>query len=174
MKKLSLTQWIGASAGIAVVAIFLMTGGTVLSLFSSANGQVKGVSTEKTVEAVDTINTENNTQKMDTSIPGLQIKDEVVGTGTEAVKGSTVSVHYVGTLTNGTKFDSSVDRGTPFEFKIGEGRVIQGWEKGLVGMKVGGKRTLTIAPELGYGAQAIGPIPPNSTLVFEIQLLDVK
>ncbi|KKW43214.1 MAG: FKBP-type peptidyl-prolyl cis-trans isomerase [Parcubacteria group bacterium GW2011_GWA2_56_21] len=75
---------------------------------------------------------------------------------------------------NGTKFDSSYDRNQPFQFKLGEGRVIQGWEQGFAGMRVGGKRTLVIPPELGYGAQGIGPIPPNATLVFEVELLEVS
>ena len=107
-------------------------------------------------------------------IQGLTITDIKVGTGAEAVSGSTVTVHYTGWLTNGTKFDSSLDRDAPFTFTIGAGQVISGWEKGVAGMKVGGKRKLTIAPELGYGARGIGPIPPNSTLVFEVELLKVK
>lgn len=105
---------------------------------------------------------------------GLEIEEIKVGTGKEAKSGTTVSVHYTGKLKNGTKFDSSVDRGIPFEFPLGAGRVIQGWDKGVAGMKEGGKRKLTIAPALGYGSQAVGPIPPNSTLVFEVELLAVK
>ncbi|MFA6365182.1 MAG: FKBP-type peptidyl-prolyl cis-trans isomerase [Candidatus Paceibacterota bacterium] len=107
---------------------------------------------------------------------GLEIIDEVVGTGTEAVAGKTVSVHYVGTLTNGKKFDSSRDRGTPFSFNLGAGEVIKGWDQGVAGMKVGGKRKLTIAPELAYGSREVGGglIPANSTLVFEVELLDIK
>jgi FKBP-type peptidyl-prolyl cis-trans isomerase len=105
----------------------------------------------------------------------LQIEDLSTGSGTEATEGRTVSVHYTGTLTNGEKFDSSLDRGRPFEFTLGAGRVIKGWEQGVLGMKVGGKRKLTIPPELGYGARGFPPvIPANSTLVFEIELLGVK
>ena len=105
----------------------------------------------------------------------LKIEDMVVGTGAEAVKGKQVSVHYTGWLTDGKKFDSSKDRGQPFQFALGRGQVIQGWDDGVAGMKVGGKRKLTIPPELGYGAAgAGGVIPPNATLVFEVELLGVK
>jgi FKBP-type peptidyl-prolyl cis-trans isomerase len=104
----------------------------------------------------------------------LTIQDEVVGTGTEATAGKSVTVNYAGTLTNGTKFDSSYDRGTPFSFNLGAGEVIQGWDQGVAGMKVGGKRKLTIPPGLGYGAQTVGSIPANSTLIFEIELLSVE
>ena len=104
----------------------------------------------------------------------LSSTDEVVGTGDEAVAGKTVSVNYVGTLTDGTKFDSSYDRNQPFEFALGGGQVIKGWDQGVVGMKVGGKRKLVIPPDLGYGAKANGKIPANSTLVFEVELLSVK
>lgn len=105
----------------------------------------------------------------------LQKEDVKVGTGTEATPGKTVTVHYVGTLTNGSKFDSSRDRGQGFTFRLGAGMVIQGWDQGVAGMKVGGVRKLTIPPELGYGARGFPPvIPPNSTLVFEVELLDVR
>ena len=107
-------------------------------------------------------------------VNGVLVEDIVEGDGAVAQKGDTVSVHYTGTLEDGTKFDSSKDRGQPFEFRIGQGRVIQGWEEGVPGMKVGGVRKLTIPPEMGYGARAVGPIPPNSTLVFEIELLAVN
>ncbi len=105
----------------------------------------------------------------------LEITDLVVGTGAEATHGVQVDVHYTGWLTDGTKFDSSLDRGKPFSFPLGGGRVIKGWDQGVLGMKVGGKRKLTIAPELGYGARgAGGVIPPNSTLVFEVELLGIN
>ena len=104
---------------------------------------------------------------------GLKAEDIVTGTGQEAVTGSTLTVNYKGTLLNGTQFDSSYDRGQPFTFVVGAGQVIAGWDQGLVGMKVGGKRRLTIPPELGYGSQAAGTIPANSTLVFEVELLKV-
>src|ERR1051326_116459 len=106
---------------------------------------------------------------------GLKYTDEQVGTGAEATAGKTAVVHYTGWLMNGTKFDSSVDRNQPFSFPLGAGQVIKGWDEGVMGMKVGGKRTLIIPPALGYGARgAGGVIPPNATLKFEVQLLDVK
>ena len=105
----------------------------------------------------------------------LQIEDLKVGEGAEAKHGKEVTVHYTGWLTNGKKFDSSKDRNKKFKFKIGAGRVIKGWEKGVAGMKVGGKRKLTIPPDMGYGAAgAGGVIPPNATLLFEIELFNVK
>jgi FKBP-type peptidyl-prolyl cis-trans isomerase len=97
----------------------------------------------------------------------------VVGTGTEAKAGQTVSVHYTGYLTNGKKFDSSVDRGQPFSFALGAGQVIKGWDEGVAGMKIGGKRRLIIPAALGYGATAQGSIPANSELVFDVELLKV-
>lgn len=110
---------------------------------------------------------------MTTTPSGLQYRDDAVGTGAEARAGQNVSVHYTGTLLDGKKFDSSRDRGQPFQFPLGGGRVIEGWDEGVAGMKVGGRRTLVIPPELGYGSRAIGPIPPNSTLVFDVELLGV-
>ncbi len=104
---------------------------------------------------------------------GLLIEDTLVGTGEEALVGKKVTVHYTGTFADGTKFDSSLDRGTPFEFSLGAGEVIKGWDQGVAGMKVGGKRKLVIPPDLGYGDRAIGPIPANSTLYFEVELLGV-
>lgn len=110
---------------------------------------------------------------------GLQYEDKVVGDGAEAAAGNQVSVHYTGWLQNadgsaGTKFDSSKDRGDPFQFPLGGGNVIKGWDEGVQGMKVGGTRTLIIPAALGYGARgAGGVIPPNATLIFEVDLLDV-
>jgi FKBP-type peptidyl-prolyl cis-trans isomerase FkpA len=112
------------------------------------------------------------------AIPGpdkLQIIDDVVGTGREAKAGDTVTVHYTGTLMNGTKFDSSRDHGKPFDFKLGTGAVIKGWDQGVAGMKVGGKRRLVIPADLGYGDKGSPPtIPPKAGLKFDVELLDVK
>ena len=112
---------------------------------------------------------------MQTTSSGLQYEDLTVGNGPSPQTGQTAVVHYTGWLDNGTKFDSSVDRGRPFEFPVGQGRVIKGWDEGVATMKVGGKRKLVIPPDLGYGAQgAGGVIPPNARLTFEVELLGVK
>lgn len=105
---------------------------------------------------------------------GLRYEDLTPGSGASPKPGQTVIVHYVGTLLNGNKFDSSRDRNRPFEFEIGEGRVIRGWDEGVMSMKMNGKRKLIIPPHLGYGSRDMGVIPPNSTLVFEVELLGVK
>ncbi len=105
----------------------------------------------------------------------LIIEELTVGDGATAAAGQSVSVHYTGWLTDGTKFDSSVDRNDPFEFNLGRGQVIAGWDQGVAGMQVGGKRKLTIPPEMGYGERgAGGVIPPNATLVFDVELLGVR
>jgi len=104
----------------------------------------------------------------------LVVNDVRFGVGEEVKVGDTVSVHYIGTLQDGFEFDNSNKRGTPFTFTIGEGRVIKGWEDGIVGMKVGGARILVIPPALGYGSAGFGPIPPNAPLVFSIELLEIK
>ena len=109
------------------------------------------------------------------TVAKLEIHDDVVGTGAEAKTGKKVKVHYTGTLLNGEKFDSSRDRNEPFEFTLGQGQVIKGWDEGVVGMKVGGKRTLTIPSDLGYGDKGSPPkIPPNATLHFIIELKKIK
>lgn len=105
----------------------------------------------------------------------LKVEELEAGSGAEAQPGKTVTVHYVGTLADGKKFDSSRDRNEGFSFRLGAGQVISGWDQGVPGMKVGGKRRLTIPPELGYGPMGYPPvIPPNSTLVFEVELLEVR
>ncbi|MEZ4734489.1 MAG: FKBP-type peptidyl-prolyl cis-trans isomerase [Caldilineaceae bacterium] len=110
-----------------------------------------------------------------TTATGLKYYDFVVGNGATPQKGQQVFVHYTGWLTDGKKFDSSLDHGEPLVFPIGAGQVIRGWDEGVLSMKVGGKRQLVIPPELGYGARgAGGVIPPNATLIFEVELLDVK
>jgi peptidylprolyl isomerase len=114
-------------------------------------------------------------EKVITTKSGLKYVERKVGDGKEAKAGDTVSVHYTGTLTNGKKFDSSLDRNEPIEFTLGVGRVIKGWDEGISGMKVGGKRKLIIPPDLGYGAKGAGNvIPGNATLIFEVELVKVK
>jgi len=151
---------------IIVIAILILGGAAFLVYMSSQNKQ-----SENNPSAAGLPDTSNLT----TTASGLQYKDVTVGNGTEAKQGDTVSVHYTGWLTDGTKFDSSVDRGQPFNFPLGTGRVIAGWDEGVAGMKVGGKRKLVIPSDLGYGARGAGSvIPPNATLVFEVELLGIK
>lgn len=104
----------------------------------------------------------------------LIIEDTKVGSGSAVKSGDTVSIHYLGTLEDGTKFDSSYDRNQPFETKIGVGQVIEGWDKGVLGMKIGGKRKLTIPYQMAYGENAYGPIPAKATLIFEVELVEIK
>lgn len=123
----------------------------------------------------ETVNQVEELSAQDGYAPGLKIEDLTVGTGAEAVAGKPVSVHYTGWLLDGTKFDSSVDRGAPFEFLLGASQVIAGWDQGVQGMKEGGKRKLTIPYDLAYGEAGYPPvIPPKSTLVFEVELLKVN
>jgi FKBP-type peptidyl-prolyl cis-trans isomerase len=150
-----------------------------VDVYSSTGSTAPGAAVTGTENAPATrpaaqTNAAQNTgvRKMDN---GLQIEDVVVGTGDEAKAGQKVTVHYRGTLTNGTEFDASYNRNQPFTFSLGAGEVIKGWDQGVAGMKVGGKRKLTIPPDLGYGARgAGGVIPPNATLVFDVELLKVS
>ena len=151
------------SVTIFLVALLIVGGIYIVSTKSNDNSLLQSSSPSANIET---------TQNMDE----LKIEDEMVGTGAEAVAGKKVTVNYAGTLTDGTKFDSSLNPGrTPFEFNLGAGEVIKGWDQGVSGMKVGGKRKLTIPPPLGYGETgAGGVIPPNATLIFEIELLKVE
>ena len=119
-----------------------------------------------------------DTGSSDTTPSGLKYTDEVIGKGAEAANGKNVTVNYTGWLDQdgkkGKKFDSSLDRKQPFSFKLGEGQVIKGWDEGVAGMKIGGKRTLEIPPALGYGSRGIGPIPPDAKLIFDVELLKVE
>ena len=145
------TQYIAVFAGIALVA-FLLYGNSFMNLFNLEGGQA---SQQALIES------------------GVVVRDDVVGSGTDAKAGDVLTVHYIGTLTSGKVFDSSVDRGVPFSFTLGAGQVIRGWDEGLVGMKEGGRRTLVIAPDYGYGPNGVGPIPANSVLIFEVELIKI-
>lgn len=116
---------------------------------------------------------ENSEANVTTTDSGLQYVDLVEGTGATPRSGQTVQVHYTGTLEDGTQFDSSRDSGRPFSFRLGAGQVIRGWDEGIATMRVGGRRQLIIPPNLGYGSRGVGPIPPNSTLVFDVELLRI-
>ena len=130
-------------------------------------GNDEDINKARTEAIVDASDIRGNLKK-------LVIDDILVGTGEEVKVGDTVEVHYIGTLQNGQEFDNSKKRGDTFSFEVGAGRVIKGWEDGLVGMKVGGQRILVIPPELAYGDNQVGPIPAGSTLVFAIELLSIK
>lgn len=132
----------------------------------------KSPSNEKKVETTIADNVTPDASD-DIDLSNLQVEDVTIGEGEEALEGSTVRVDYRGKLTDGTEFDNSYDRGEPLEFTIGAGQMIAGFDEGVKGMKVGGKRTITIPPELGYGDVAKGSIPANSTLVFEVELVEV-
>ncbi|WP_040484154.1 FKBP-type peptidyl-prolyl cis-trans isomerase [Lyngbya aestuarii] len=132
----------------------------------------QGIASKANVTLAQNMDSE---EKMVTTDSGLQYEDVKVGDGASPQKGQTVVVHYTGTLEDGTKFDSSRDRGQPFSFKIGVGQVIKGWDEGVGSMQVGGQRKLVIPSDLGYGARgAGGVIPPNATLLFDVELLDIK
>jgi FKBP-type peptidyl-prolyl cis-trans isomerase len=149
MKKLNKNEWIAVTVSVFVVGFFFIFGQPLMSLLTGVN------------------NNQNNSQYN-------MAQDVVYGTGEEAKTGDRVVVHYTGRFVDGNVFDSSFSRNEPFQFVLGAGQVIQGWDVGIVGMKVGGKRILSIPPEMGYGMQDYGPIPGGSTLIFEVELLKVE
>ncbi len=149
MKTLSTHEWIAVIISISVVGFFFIFGQSVISLFT------------------------NNSSQTSMYNQGLLSQDTLVGGGDLAQKGDRVTVHYTGKFVDGAVFDSSVSRGEPFQFVLGGGQVIKGWDEGIVGMRVGGKRTLSVPPELGYGANDYGPILGGSTLIFDVELLKV-
>jgi FKBP-type peptidyl-prolyl cis-trans isomerase len=157
---------------VTILAVFLVYFLIIRSKQNKAKNRKNGNTTTKPSS------TSNRSDKQPPSLisnSGLEIIDSKIGDGQEAISGNIVTVHYRGTLDHGIAFDSSYGRGQPFTFKLGAGEVIQGWDEGVAGMKVGGKRKLVIPPELGYGSRAAGNvIPPNATLIFDIELLDVK
>jgi FKBP-type peptidyl-prolyl cis-trans isomerase len=161
---------------ILIVLIVIAAVALGILLFKGRPANAPTNESNKEVAAENKKSTEVSTNQNNSKNMGLEIKTTQEGTGERVVKsGDTISVHYTGKLADGTKFDSSVDRGTPFTFQIGQGMVIQGWEQGLLGMKVGEKRTLTIPSELGYGSRGAGAvIPPNATLIFDVELISIK
>ncbi|MBI4137959.1 MAG: FKBP-type peptidyl-prolyl cis-trans isomerase [Candidatus Sungbacteria bacterium] len=165
---------------VVFVGVVVLLSGVLYFFLAGEDGEERVRSSANEPQDISLSRTEN--EKEDGLVPvkqlrdstGLVIEDVKTGGGREAKTGDTVSVHYVGTLADGKKFDSSRDRGEPFSFTIGQGFVIQGWEQGIPGMRVGGMRKLVIPPDLAYGERAVGTIPPNSTLFFEVELLDVQ
>lgn len=177
MRKLKLVEWIAVVVAFGIAALIFFP-----SWFSKEAPVVKGDATvtlpgvEGTTGSVNT--NQNTTPKMEniSTVTGLEIYRLVEGSGQEAQAGKDVAVHYIGALTDGKKFDSSLDRGEPIVFTLGTGQVIKGWDEGIRGMKVGERRQLVIAPELAYGSQDVGNglIPPNSTLIFQVELVGIK
>jgi FKBP-type peptidyl-prolyl cis-trans isomerase len=170
-------NWVSTLGYVALVVAATFGIVYVLNYTNKKTVEALPTSTPKQVVAESSPKSDNrtvNTKKM-ADVTELKIEDLKVGTGTEAVAGKKITVNYTGTLTDGTKFDSSLNPGrTPFEFDLGAGHVIEGWDKGFAGMKVGGKRRLTIPSSMGYGPQGTGPIPGNAALIFEVELLGVE
>src|SRR3989338_722996 len=151
MKNLNKNQWVAVFVSLAFLTYLLFTD-PIVNLFNPSDDNL-------------------NTATLET---GVETQDLVVGDGSLALPGDTLTVHYVGTLPDGKVFDSSLDRNTPFSFTLGVGQVIRGWGEGFSGMQVGGTRLIIVAQDYGYGEQGGGTIPPNSTLIFEVELLDVE
>jgi len=149
MNNLNQKEWVAVVVAIFVIGFFFVFGQVLVSFFTNKN-----IETTK-------------------AQPEVLVEDVVVGGGVEAVSGDRVTVHYTGRFVDGKVFDSSLVRKEPFQFVLGVGQVIKGWDEGIVGMKVGGKRILSIPPEFGYGMKDYGPIPGGSTLIFEVELLKV-
>lgn len=152
MKTLSQKEWVAVIVAVFVVGFFFVFGQTLVNVFSGNNQQV-----QQAAQAQQ-----------------LQTQDTVIGGGDVAQLGDRVVVNYVGKFTDGKVFDSSISRNEPFQFVLGSSQVIQGWNQGIVGMRVGGKRTIVVPPDLGYGMNDYGPIPGGSTLVFDVELLKVE
>ena len=153
MKTLSKNQKIAVFVSLGFI-VYLLYGDALVNLFNP----------QKSVNA--------NQRSVPSS--GVRVEEITIGSGPSVVAGDRLTVHYVGTLIDSKVFDSSLDRNAPISFTIGRNEVIRGWEEGLIGMRVGGKRRLTIAPDFAYGSERVGPVPPNATLIFEVELLDIK
>jgi FKBP-type peptidyl-prolyl cis-trans isomerase FkpA len=168
MKPLTRKEYIAVGAALAVIALIFFVGNG-LSFFTT--GSLGTANVSQPAEDNQNTNVQNNTQA---SVTSLQITDVSVGTGAEAKFGSDVAVNYKLTLADGREIDNSYKRGEALPFKLGVGQVIPGFDQGVTGMKVGGKRTVIIPPALGYGSGQVGPIPPDSVLYFEVELVSVK
>lgn len=168
--KFSRQGWYTLGGGILLIIIIV---GVIYFQKNNTNSTSMNDSTEQSQNTDEAPKSEVTGTNI-SSDPRIQIIEVQTGTGKEAKNGMDVYVHYTGTFMDGTKFDSSRDRGEPIHFALGAGRVIKGWDMGILGMKVGGKRHFIISPELGYGPNDYGPIPGNSTLVFDVELVDVQ
>jgi len=158
-----------------LVILAMLATVALMAAQTSKSGAQKSTAAPQAAAAPKTSGPTPVTGKPQTTLSGVEYWDIKVGTGQTAVAGKRLSMHYTGWLTNGKKFDSSLDRGEPFEFTLGRGQVIKGWDEGVAGMKVGGKRQLKIPPAAGYGARGAGNvIPPNATLIFDVELVAVK
>jgi len=170
-----------ASVCAMILALYLVTLET--SFISGVDTRTQTASVQQGLVVVDGSSANSETALRDAltsaasprgTLEGLVANDIRFGVGNAVEKGDTVVVNYVGTLQDGFEFDNSYKRGTPYTFKVGDGKVIKGWDEGLVGMKVGGARILVVPPEMGYGKEGFGPVPPNAPLVFSIELLEIK
>lgn len=178
MRNLKQNEALGLFAALVLVGLVFfgryahpLTGGTDAEEGSADIVRLEN-SSSQSASAFSALSGAINTSSGD--VTKLIIEDIVVGNGAEIKKGDTISVHYVGSLQDGTQFDNSYNRGTPLEFKVGSGKVIEGWDLGVVGMKIGGKRIVVIPPDMAYGNRKVGPIPPNATLIFAIEALESK
>ena|SRR3989344_2386959 len=176
MKKLNTNQWVAVMSSIvvAIIIVFFSFKTSPVAQNNLGADVVQSIITQTNNTNIMDFNKIINDGSSYVDVKELGIKKIEEGTGAEAKVGSKVVVNYSGFLTNGTKFDSSFDRNQPFEFTLGERRVIEGWEQGVLGMKIGETRKLVIPSTLAYGENGVGPIPPNATLIFVVQLLEVK
>lgn len=161
MKKLSLNESIAVAVALLATFGILFFGNYIFGIAQGAQNQA---TTQKVAVSDATSDVSG----------AIEVEDSLVGTGQPVKAGDTVSVHYIGALADGSTFDSSYDRGEPISFTVGAGQLIKGFDQGVVGMQVGGKRKITIPPDLGYGAEQIGSIPANSILVFDVELISIK
>jgi peptidylprolyl isomerase len=174
----------GGIASIGIMAFALYLSQIHTTLFQNSPAEVTGEANQTERPSLIAVDGSGQTASLAGALEeasdnrgnlrSMVIDDIKIGTGEEVKNGDTVSVHYIGTLQDGTEFDNSRKRGAPIEFEVGAGRVIQGWEEGLIGMKVGGERVLVIPPEMAYGEAGVGPIPPNATLVFALELMAIN